>query len=121
METLYPFEFVHRHLLSKNGKLKYPCCVCGKVDPDEDCFYCKSSEEGCNKFCFCFECSKFTTEEEMRKIHEHPMKPTLRYHWTCDKCIRRAFNQGISMCCQMCNFDCCVYCFWKLENPRIIH
>ena len=36
MEALYPFPFVHKHQLSKFGKLNYPCCVCSKIDPEED-------------------------------------------------------------------------------------
>ena len=121
METLYSFPFVHKHQLSKNGKLKYECCVCKKIEPDEDCYICPSNDEECKKFCFCMECAHYASEEEMKKIHIHPMKPTKRYSWRCDLCKKCTYTSGISMCCRQCDFDVCVYCFWGLDKPRIIH
>ncbi len=121
MEALRPFPFVHKHPLIKNGKLNFPCCVCSKVEPDEICYICSTSEEGCKNFCFCLECSKYAEEEEMLKLHNHLLKPTKRYGWECDICKKCTYSSGLSMCCETCNFDCCVYCFWKLDKPRIIH
>ena len=121
METLYPFPFVHKHLLSKKGKLNYPCCVCSKIDPDEECFVCSTKEEECKKFCFCMECSKYASEEEMLKKHNHLLKPTKRYGWKCDLCKKCTYSSGLSMCCPQCDFDVCVYCFWGLDKPRIIY
>ena len=71
METYYSFPFVHKHKLSKNGKLNYPCCVCSKIDPEESCYVCITTEEACKNFCFCRECANYTKEEEMLKLHPH--------------------------------------------------
>ena len=121
MEKFYPFPFVHKHQLSKNGKLEFPCCVCSKIDPEEDCYVCSTKEEGCKQFCFCMECSKYATEEAMLKLHNHLLKPTKRNGWKCDVCKKCTYSSGISMCCSQCDYDVCVYCFWGLDKPRIIH
>ena len=52
METLYPFPFVHKHELSKNGKLKYPCCVCTKMDPEEDSMFVQLKKKVVKNFVF---------------------------------------------------------------------
>ena len=121
METLYPFPFVHKHELSKLGKLTNPCCVCTKVEPEEDCYVCPTNEEKCKNFCFCMECAKYASEEQMLKLHRHLLKPTKRNTWRCDICKKCTYSSGISMCCSECDFDVCVYCFWALDKPRIIH
>ena len=121
MESLYSFPFVHKHKLIKTGKLNNPCCVCSKVEPDEICYICSTSEEECKNFCFCLECAKYASEEEMLKLHNHLLKPTKRHSWCCDICKKCTYSSGLSMCCEQCNFDVCVYCFWKLDKPRIIH
>ena len=122
MESLYSFPFVHKHQLTKNGKLKYQCCVCTKSDSDEDCYVCSTNEEGCKNFCFCFQCAKYATEEAMLKLHSnHLLKPTKRYGWSCDICKKCTYSSGISMCCEACNFDVCVSCFWSLDKPRILY
>lgn len=118
METLYAFPYVHKHKLIKEGKLVNPCCVCENVDPFSDCYHCPNNK--CTNFCFCFKCAKCTDNNEMLKLHNHILKPINRQFWTCNLCRRDTYQNGISMCCPQCDFDCCVYCFWGLNKPQII-
>ena len=117
MENLYKFPFVHKHLLSKLGKLKGNCCVCNRINENEECYYCQE----CNNFYFCFDCSKHASEEEMLKLHPHKLKPTKRYMWSCDKCASTVYSSGLSMCCINCDFDVCVNCFWGLNKIEKIY
>lgn len=104
------FPFVHKHYLYSDGKLTGNCCVCAKINPEEECFVC----EECNFF-FCKKCAKRTEEEYMRKLHaRHLLKPTQRYTWRCDICRECVYSSGISMCCLECDFDVCYKCFWGI-------
>ena len=52
----------------------------------------------------------------MLKLHPHILKPTKRTDWDCKICKKCIYSSGISMYCQQCNFDVCVFCFWGLNG-----
>ena len=117
MEKLYKFPYVHKHGLSKNGKLKGKCCVCKKIDENKDCYYCLE----CDDFYFCFDCEKHTEESVIKKLHRHLLVVKKRYMWKCDICKQCTYSSGLSMCCEQCDFDVCVGCFWGLKKEEIIY
>ena len=105
------FPFVHIHPLDPFGKLEGKCCVCEKINKNEICYYCKD----CN-FYFCKSCSLYALPEEMKKLHQHELKPKKVFFWSCNLCNSCVYSSGMSMRCNICDFDICVKCFWNLNQ-----
>jgi hypothetical protein len=110
------FSFVHKHPLQLNGKLIGKCCVCEKINPEIESYICNKPE--CKEFYFCKNCSEKCSEENLKRIHSHTLKPNKGHFWACDLCRSHVYKNGISLRCIPCDFDICVYCFWNIPNPN---
>ena len=49
-------------------------------------------------------------------IHPHKLEIILRNSWHCDAGCNKYFKSTNSYCCEYCNFDCCMDCFYKFKD-----
>ena len=52
-------------------------------------------------------------------IHPHILKLTFRKMWECNAGCGRQFFSANSYYCEMCDFDCCLDCFYKYKDMTL--
>jgi hypothetical protein len=127
-KELFYSGFSNRLLVSGDGTI-YPMIgfykKIGHIDTDklEDVFYNNELLKQARKITIddipeCKNCSEKCSEENLKKIHSHTLKPNKGHFWACDLCRSHVYKNGISLRCIPCDFDICVYCFWNIPNPN---
>ena len=109
---------LHPHPIDLTLVEKKECNICLKIIENRNVYNCVKCD--LNICIDCFENKiKICNIDKEKKVHKHNLVLLKRGFWICDHCNKK-YHRTISMYCEECDYDCCLYCYSKVEELKNI-
>jgi hypothetical protein len=88
------------------------------------CDFCESGKEPYERSYYCSKCGLDICDECVKSVKDKLPKNNIHSHilildkvvdWVCNLCKKKG-NNSYAWSCSPCDFDCCIKCYWELEN-----